>query len=91
MTHLAKTFQMLIARKSYSIIINKRKHAQKICELCVENVRKKETFDVMINVKPCTMLRQDHFVYLANHVKFVYEKKLCLCVRHLWFLKKLIC
>ena len=45
----------------------------------------KETFDVMINVKPCTITRQDHSLYLANQVKFLYGKKSCLFVRHLWF------
>ena len=28
---------------------------------------------------------QGHFLYYANHVKFVYGKKSCLCARHLWF------
>ena len=34
---------------------------KKTC-LCVENVRKKETIDVMINVRPCTITRQGHSV-----------------------------
>ena len=54
-----------------------------MCGGCEE----KETFDVMINVRPCTMTRQGHYVYVENRVKFVYGKKSCLCVRHLWFVK----
>ena len=41
--NMTKTFQMLIARKSYSIILKcKRKHARRLHELCVENVGKRD-------------------------------------------------
>ena len=54
-----------------------------MCGECEE----KETFDVMINV----LLQGRVTLYLANHVKFVYGKEGCICVRHLWFVQKLMC
>ena len=36
----------------------------------MENVRKKEAFDVMINVRSCTITRQVT-LYLANHVNIL--------------------
>ena len=48
----------------------------------------KEAFDVMISY----VLSQGTVTpYLANHVKFFRGKKSCICVRHLWFVQKLMC
>ena len=40
----------------------------------------KETFDVMINVRPCTITSQDHSAFCKS-CKKVYGKKGCLCVQ----------
>ena len=71
---------MLIARKSNSVILNwKKRHAWRIHELGEENVGKKETFDVMINVRPCTMTRQGHSVSWESCKICLWEEKLSLC------------
>ena len=40
-----------------------------------------------VSCKSCKIWEfwQGHSLYLANHAKFVYGKKSCYCVRHLWF------
>ena len=57
----------------------KKKHAWRLHELCVENVSKKETFNVMINVRPCTITRQGHFVSCQSCRICLWEEKLSLC------------
>ena len=51
-----------------------------MCEECEE----KETFDVMINVRPCTITRQGHSVSYKSGNICPWEEKLSF-VRHLWF------
>ena len=46
-----------------------------MCEECEE----KETFDVMINVRPCTMTRQGHFVSCESCKICLWEERLSLC------------
>ena len=41
----------------------------------------KETFNIMINVRPCTMTRQGHFVSWESCKICLWEEKV-LCVRH---------
>ena len=50
---------------------------------------KKDTFDVMIKMRPYTITRVT--LYLANDVRLFMGMKGCLCVRHLWFAKKKKC
>ena len=51
-----------------------------MCGECEE----KETFDVMINARPCTVTRQGHSVSWES-CKIFYGEEGSLCVRHLWF------
>ena len=37
----------------------------------------KETFDVMRNVRSCTITKQGHSLYLENQVKFVFVSAIC--------------
>ena len=40
---------------------------------------KKETLDIMINVRPCTVTRQGHSVFCESCEVCLWEEKLSLC------------
>ena len=46
-----------------------------VCEECEE----KEIFDIMINVRPCTITRQGHSVSYESCKICLWEEKLSLC------------
>ena len=57
-----------------------------MCGECEE----KEIFDVMINVRHVLYHKAGSLVSCES-CKFFYGNKGCLSVRHLWFVKKLMC
>ena len=80
---------MLIARKSYSIILNYR-IGMEIREVSVKNVReKKHLMSLSMSVRPCTMSRQGHSGSRESH-KICLWGRSCLYVGHLWSVQKLM-
>ena len=55
-----------------------------MCGECEE----RETFNVMINVRPCIVTRQRDSVSCESRKICLWEEKLS-CVGHLWFVKKI--
>ena len=76
--HLTKTFKMLIAWKSYSIILNWR-HMYGEYMSYVWRMWEKESFNVMINAMPCTIIRQSHSVFCESCKICLWEETLSLC------------
>ena len=77
--YLTKTFQMLIPRKLYNIILNWKKHMREEYMSYLWRMRKKKHSTSWY--KGGHVLSQGRVtLYLPNHVKFVFGKKSCLCV-----------
>ena len=70
---------MLIARKYTASYFKLKKNELNIHELCVEKERKKETFDVMINVRSFTIYRRVTLVSCRSCKICPWEEKLSLC------------